>query len=331
MGPARRVRFGFGIVGRRWGIVGRGWGFSRRRPQFGRRVAASAALQQDSVQALVTTHEQAVPARREYSWPVLVAFGSLEVRIAETEAEIEAAQRLRYRIFYEEMSAIPTPQMREERRDFDRYDEFCDHMLVVDRSVRDANGEPTVVGTYRLLRGEVAARHGGYYTSSEYDLTPMLRGNPPGTRYLELGRSCVLKSYRAKATTMQLLWKGIVVYVNRYAIDVMFGCGSLPGTDPEALKLPLSYLQHFHQAPEELRVCARPELYVPMNRMAKDEIDPKEALRKLPPLIKGYVRAGCFIGDGAVVDKQFGTTDVLIYFPVSHIDQRWSSKLNRAG
>ena len=113
MGPARRVRFGFGIVGRRWGIVGRGWGFSRRRPQFGRRVAASATLQQESVQALVTTHEQAVPARREYSWPVLVAFGSLEVRIAETEAEIEAAQRLRYRIFYEEMSAIPTPRMRE--------------------------------------------------------------------------------------------------------------------------------------------------------------------------------------------------------------------------
>ena len=79
--------------------------------------------------------------------------------------------------------------------------------------------------------------------------------------------------------------------------------------------------------PKKLAISPKLKLH----RKAKDEIDPKEALRKLPPLIKGYVRAGCFIGDGAVVDKQFGTTDVLIYFPVSHIDQRWSSKLNRAG
>jgi putative hemolysin len=322
MGPARRVKFRFGIVARRWG-------FPRRRPQFGRRVAAAAGLQ-ENVTALVSIHE-AVPApRRHYAWPVLAAHGSLEVRIAETDHEIKAAQRLRYRVFYEEMSAIPTPQMRGQRRDFDKYDSFCDHLLVVDRNVRDENGEPAVVGTYRLLRGDVAARHGGYYTSSEYDLGPMLSSNGPGTRYLELGRSCVLKSYRAKAITMQLLWRGILVYLDRYAIDVMFGCGSLPGTDPEALKLPLSYLHHFHSAPEGQRTAALPERYVPMDRLAKHEIDPKEALRKLPPLIKGYVRAGCFIGEGAVVDRQFGTTDVLIYFPVSDIDERWRKKFSGA-
>jgi putative hemolysin len=158
----------------------------------------------------------------------------------------------------------------------------------------------------------------------------MLKGNAPGTRYLELGRSCVLKSYRAKAITMQLLWRGIIVYLDRYAVDVMFGCGSLPGTDPEALKLPLSYLHHFHSTPDDQRMSARPELYVSMNRMAKADIDPKDALRALPPLIKGYVRAGSFIGDGAVIDRQFGTTDVLIYFPVSNIDQRWRSRFGRA-
>jgi len=323
MGPARRVKFRFGIVARRWG-------FPRRRPQFGRRVATAAGLQENAT-ALVSIHEP-VPAapRRHYAWPVLAAHGSLEVRIAETDYEVEAAQRLRYRVFYEEMSAIPTSQMRGQRRDFDKYDNFCDHMLVVDRNMRDENGESAVVGTYRLLRGDVAARNGGYYTSSEYDLGPMLSGNGSGTRYLELGRSCVLKSYRAKAITMQLLWRGILVYLDRYAIDVMFGCGSFPGTHPEALRLPLSYLHHFHRAPEGQRTAARPELYVSMDRMAKDEIDPKEALRKLPPLIKGYVRAGCFIGEGAVIDRQFGTTDVLIYFPVSHLDERWRSKFGRA-
>jgi putative hemolysin len=322
MGPARRVKFRFGIGRRRWGFA--------RGPQFGRRVAQAMGFQ-ETAPALVPVREQIPPpARGEHAWPVLATHGSLEVRIAESEYEIEAAQRLRYRIFYKEMSAIPTLKMRAQQRDFDRYDEFCDHMLVVDRDVRDVQGEPAVVGTYRLLRGEVAARHGGYYTSSEYDLTQMLKGNPPGTRYLELGRSCVLKNYRAKAITMQLLWRGIVMYLDRYAIDVMFGCGSLPGTDPDALKLPLSYLHHFHSTPEEQRVSARRELYVSMNRMAKADIDPKDALRKLPPLIKGYVRAGSYIGDGAVIDKQFGTTDVLIYFPVAHIDKRWLTKLGRS-
>jgi putative hemolysin len=151
--------------------------------------------------------------------------------------------------------------------------------------------------------------------------------NGRGTRYLELGRSCVLKSYRGKAVTMQLLWKGIMVYLAKYDIDVMFGCGSLPGTDPEALKLPLSYLYHFHRAPESQHLRARPELYVSMNRMPRDAIDPKAAMRKLPPLIKGYIRAGAVIGDGAVIDRQFGTTDVLIYFPVSQIGKKLRSRL----
>jgi putative hemolysin len=270
----------------------------------------------------VPNYEQPVAAHPRHAWPVLASAGMLEVRMARSAREIEAAQRLRYRIFYEEMSAIPTAAMRATRRDFDKYDSFCDHILVVDRQVRDEFGEPAVVGTYRVLRGEVAAANGGYYTSSEYDLSVMLDNHPPGTRFLELGRSCVLKAYRSKAVTMQLLWRGIMVYVARYSIDVMFGCGSLPGTDPEALKLPLAYLHHFHRAPEGKRVPARPELCVDMNRMPKEEIDPKAAMRALPPLIKGYVRIGAYIGDGAVVDHQFGTTDVLIYFPMKQMRAR---------
>jgi putative hemolysin len=259
-------------------------------------------------------------------WPVLAAVGSLEVRLAETDAEVEAAQRLRYRVFYEEMSAIPSPTMREQRRDFDKFDEYCDHLLVVDRAVHDEDGQPMVVGTYRLMRDVDAARAGGFYTAGEYEIAPMLAGIPAGSRVLELGRSCVLKSYRAKPGSMQLLWRGVTVYLSRFSIDLMFGCASLHGTDPDALALPLSYLHHFHAMPEAIRVRARPELYVDMNRMAKDAIDPKEALRALPPMIKGYVRAGCGIGDGAVIDRQFGTTDVFIFFPVSNVDPRYKSR-----
>ena len=210
--------------------------------------------------------------------------------------------------------------MRAEGRDFDRFDDFCDHLLVVDRDVLDEDGQPAVVGTYRFMRSEQARKAGGFYTAGEYDIAPMLAALPPGARALELGRSCILKDYRTKPATMQLLWHGVMRYVARFSIDLMFGCASLQGTDPESMALPLSYLHHFHRMPPEIRVRARPELYVEMNRMPKDDIAFKDALRALPPMIKGYVRAGCMIGDGAVIDRQFGTTDVLIYLPVDDMD-----------
>jgi L-ornithine Nalpha-acyltransferase len=275
---------------------------------------------------VVNIHEPGPFEGRLEHWPVLAVSGVLEVRLAETDAEVEAAQRLRYRVFYEEMSAIPSPAMRDAGRDFDHFDDVCDHLLVVDRSVVDDDEQPAVVGTYRLMRDVDAARVGGFYTSTEYDISPMLNGVPEGTRLLELGRSCVLKAYRSRPATMQLLWRGVMVYVARFSIDLMFGCASFCGTDPKALALPLSYLHHFHLATPDIRVRAQAPLYVGMDLMAKEAIDPKEALRALPPLLKGYVRAGAMIGDGAVIDRQFGTTDVFIYFPVSKIDARYRSR-----
>jgi putative hemolysin len=259
-------------------------------------------------------------------WPVLAVSGALEVRLAETEHEIEQAQHLRFKVFYEEMSAIPSPRMRETRRDFDKYDDVCDHLLVVDRDAHDEDGQPLVVGTYRLTRRKDADKVGGFYTASEYDLTAMLKGLPADTKYLELGRSCILKSYRARPGTMQLLWKGLMAYVARFDIELMFGCASLPGTDVAEMALPLSYLHHFHAMPEHLRVKAQPELFVDMNAMPMDAIDEREGIRSLPAMLKGYVRAGCCIGEGAVVDRQFSTTDVFIYFPVSGLDPRYKSR-----
>jgi L-ornithine Nalpha-acyltransferase len=275
---------------------------------------------------LVNIYEAGPFEGRLEQWPVLAVSGPLEVRLAETDHEVRQAQRLRYAIFYEEMNAVPSDEMRALSRDFDKFDDVCDHLLVVDRETHGEDGQPLVVATYRLTREKDAARAGGFYTASEYDIAPMLNGLPPGTKFLELGRSCVLKSYRSRPGSMQLLWKGLMAYVARFDIDLMFGCASLPGTDIEALALPLSYLHHFHAMPEHLRVTARPELSVGMDRIAKDVTPQREGLRSLPPLLKGYVRAGCCIGDGAVIDQQFGTTDVFIYFPLSGIDARYKSR-----
>ena len=234
------------------------------------------------------------------------AAGDLEVRLAETQDEIDAALALRYRVFYDEMAAKPTPEMAAVCRDFDSFDEVCDHLIVLDRGLGES--PDSVVATYRLIRREAAAERGRFYSEDEYDVTPLL--DMPGN-ILELGRSCVAEDHRNRAT-MQILWRGLTEYIMHYDIVVMFGCASLPGTDPSALALPLAYLSYNHLAPEELRPRALPERYQSMALLDASEVERKKALAVLPPLIKGYLRVGGFVGDGAVIDHQFNTIDVCV-------------------
>lgn len=249
--------------------------------------------------------------------------GNLVARLAATEAEIEAAQSLRYRVFYEEMSAIPSAEVTATRRDFDRFDEICDHLLVIDAKRDDLPGG--VVGTYRLLRSSVAEQNGGFYTSDEYEIGRLVSG---GGETLELGRSCVEEEYRNRPT-MQLLWQSIAQYIFHYDIGIMFGCASMPGTDPQALALQLSYLYHYHLAPPALRPIALKERYVDMRILPEEEIDQRRALAELPPLIKGYLRLGGFVGDGAVVDHQFNTTDVSIVVKTDLVTEKYMKHYDR--
>jgi putative hemolysin len=249
--------------------------------------------------------------------------GSLEVRLAQTAAEVRQAQKLRYRVFYQEGSAIPNPGRMFARRDIDAYDAICDHLLVLDHAAREGQtgNRPVVVGTYRLLRQPLAEEFGGFYTAGEFDIGGLIARHPK-MQFLELGRSCVLAPYRNKRT-VELLWHGIHAYLLQNDIDVMIGCASLDGTEPRQLALQLSFLHHYARAPEGWRARALNARYVEMNRLSKEAIDPKRALRELPPLVKGYLRLGAYIGDGAVVDHEFGTTDVLIVLPVSAVKKRY--------
>lgn len=264
---------------------------------------------------------QAWAARAHRPAQSLGRIGTLEVRLAQTAAEVRQAQKLRYRVFYQEGSAIPNPGRLFARRDVDAYDAICDHLLVLDHGADRHGNRPTVVGTYRLLRQQLAEEYGGFYTAGEFDIGELIARHA-NLQFLELGRSCVLAPYRNKRT-VELLWHGIHAYVLQNRCDVMIGCASLDGTEPKQLALPLSFLHHYARAPEVWRARALPERYVEMNRMSKETIDPKAALRALPPLVKGYLRLGAYIGDGAVIDHEFGTTDVLIVLPVSAIKQRY--------
>jgi putative hemolysin len=249
--------------------------------------------------------------------------GDLGVRIAADAAEVDAVQALRYRVFYQELGARPDASTAASRRDRDIYDSVADHLLVVDHNLGE--GAASVVGTYRLIQREAASRIGRFYSSDEYDIS-RIEANPG--RILELGRSCVDDGYRNRAV-MQLLWRGIAAYVFQHKIGLMFGCASLPGTDPEALAVELTYLYYNHLAPASIRPRALPHRHVEMRRLDRDAIDSRTALNKLPPLIKGYLRLGGFVGDGAVVDPQFNTTDVAVVVQTDLVTDKYYKHYER--
>jgi len=248
---------------------------------------------------------------------------NLGARIATTDAEIDAAQALRYEVFYDEMGARPDPATAASRRDRDAFDAVADHLLVLDHNLGE--GPESIVATYRLIRREAADRVGRFYSADEYDLTLLDRF--PG-RVLELGRSCVRRGYRGRAA-MQLLWRAIAAYVFLHRIDLMFGCASLPGTDPDAVAAELTYLYCNHLAPPEVRLQALPDRFVEMRRMDPARLDKRRVLIDLPPLLKGYLRLGGFVGDGAVIDRQFNTVDVAVIVKTDLVTAKYVRHFDR--
>ena len=248
-----------------------------------------------------------------------IMLGPLELRMARDDEEVRALQRLRYRVFYEEMKAEPIGSMADEKRDFDEFDEICDHLIVCDTA---RQGEESIVGTYRLLRRSVAETFGKFYTAGEYDISKLLEVDG---ELVELGRSCVDMNYRAGAAVQALL-RGLGAYVDQYDIRIMFGCASLHGTDPNTLALPLSHLEYNLPAPDYLRPRALDHLYVDMARLPREEVDTIKGRSSLPPLIKGYARAGCRFGDGAVIDHQFNTTDVCVVLDLHSVDNKYGKR-----
>lgn len=249
--------------------------------------------------------------------------GSLQVRVAETWEEIEAAFALRYRVFYEEMSARPSAEVAALKRDFDEFDPYCEHLVVLDND--KGTGADAVVGTYRMLRRAGASEIGRFYSSDEYNIAPIIAADGD---ILEMGRSCIDAEHRTRSA-MQLLWRGVTAYVLGHNIRFLFGCASLHGTDTARMAVPLSYLWHNHLAPERLRATALPERYVSMNLMPAADIEVKKAVRFLPPMIRGYLRLGGWVGDGAVIDHEFNTVDVFVLVEMDKVTDKYFKHYTR--
>jgi len=251
--------------------------------------------------------------------------GSLIVKRAETAEEVIAAQRLRYQVFYQEKGAKPVKRMARLQRDYDEFDSYSDHLLVVDTA---APFHRRVVGTYRILRLDRArALRRTLYTESEYDLTNLVN---TGATVMEVSRSCVAAPYR-KRTTVNLLWAGIANYTFHYGIDYVLGVASFDGTSLEPHADALAYLNTNFLADQSIRPRALAHAYSRLPNHALDETRAREVVRGLPPLLKGYLRLGAVIGDGAYVDHQFNTVDVCIIVDMNQADGRYLDHYRRSG
>ena len=234
------------------------------------------------------------------------------VKLAETPAELLAAQRLRYDVFVDELGGGGDMVDHDHRIERDRFDPYFDHMILTEK------GCNKVIGVYRLLRGTCADAAGGFYSEGEYDLG-LLKSS--GRTILELGRSCLHPAYRG-GMAMHALWSGLAEYVATHRIDILFGVASFHGTDIHKLAAPLSLLHHRHLAPPPLRARAHATAYQSMNLIEEANLDRAAAMVQVPSLIKAYLRLGGCVGEGAFVDRTFNTTDVCLIMDTAQMNAR---------
>ncbi|WP_299675566.1 GNAT family N-acyltransferase [uncultured Roseobacter sp.] len=246
---------------------------------------------------------------------------SFLVRLAETDDDLKAAQRLRYEVFVEELGGGGALVDHAARLERDRFDPFFDHMLLWD----EARG--AVVGVYRVMRQDQAEAAGQFYSSDEYDLSAILQS---GRRVLELGRSCVHPDYRG-GMAMYHLWSGLARYIARHEIEVLFGVASFHGTDVARIAEPLALLHHRHLAPDDIRVRAQPHAFQRMDLVPESQLDARRAMLSIPALIKAYLRLGGFVGEGAFIDHTFNTTDVCLILDTARMNARQARLYQGAG
>ncbi|CUH53669.1 GNAT family N-acetyltransferase [Shimia marina] len=240
-----------------------------------------------------------------------------QVKLATTEEELRAAQRLRYRVFVEELGADGDMVDHDARLEIDRFDAYFDHLILRDNALK-SDPLDQVVGVYRLLREEQAVQIGQFYSEDEYDLTAL---KASGRRLLELGRSCLLPAYRG-GVGMFHLWSALAAYVSEHDIDILFGVASFHGTDVNAHAAALSLLHHRHLAPKDIRTRAQKEVFEPMDLIPEEQIDRRAAMLAVPPLIKAYLRIGGFVGEGAYLDHAFNTTDVCLILDTARMNEK---------
>ncbi len=236
--------------------------------------------------------------------------GSFLVKIInDSDKLINKAKKLRHESFFQKSADTDF--------DSDEFDKYCDHLVVIDRSV----SEEFVVGTYRLLLKPKYLQKIKFYSQSEFNLKNLF--SQKKATLLEAGRSCVHQNYR-DGRIIKLLWRGLATYIINNQVELTFGCASFPSSNHKLFTKQLSYLYHYHRPPDNLKTSPHKNLKANFQLIDKGLIDSDEEFRKLPPLIKAYLRVGAWVGNGAIIDNEFNTTDVLIVLDSKKILKKYA-------
>ena len=242
-----------------------------------------------------------------------------ECRLIKNKAELFAAQKLRYKVFVDEFGAKVSQANKNRAIETDKFDRYCDHLVLLDKGSANELSEPKVIGTMRLMESNVAQKNLGFYSAKEFNLDRLLQEN---MNSLEIGRACVDKSYRSN-TAIHFLWLGLANYVRERNISLMFGVASFPGRDSFQFGSALTFLKNKYSAPERFDFKAKSAGYVNMNIVSPNRLDPKAAVAQIPSLLKSYLRMGAKVSDGAFVDSQFNTVDVGVFLFVDRMSKRY--------
>lgn len=261
------------------------------------------------------------PYNHNVTLPIL-EHGNFLIKLVENKSELKSAQSLRYSVFYKERNAKPSLSKKIIKLDYDSIDHFAHHLIVIDKTRKKSSNQ--IVGTYRLLKGDFARQLGGFYTSSEFDLTNIIKIYRDN-QILELGRSCIHKDYRNR-NIMSLIWKVIARYINLYDIKILFGCASFPGIDVFKFSEQLFFLRDNFSLPNDLSVKSLDKDIFSIDTFKIKKVDMISTFLKLPPLIKGYLRVGGKVSDSYFVDHQFNTIDLCIAVKTENIDYKYKKK-----
>ncbi len=238
-----------------------------------------------------------------------------EVRFAETSTEVKRSQELRYKVFIEEMGGRPCQSSSEQYLEKDEFDDHCRHLILIDHKKNGKKVIQKIIGVIRLILGSEAKLRLGFCSSREYDLNLLLS---LGQNCLELGRTCIEKPYR-NSLALHYLWKGLGSYTKANDVSFLLGLASFPGNDVKKISMALSFINEKYLAPPEIRPKALKNGFIDMAIIPRSEINRSEALLQMPSLLKGYLRLGARVGEGAFIDRKLNTIDVCIIIDINQM------------
>ncbi|MDG2474384.1 MAG: GNAT family N-acyltransferase [Paracoccaceae bacterium] len=242
-----------------------------------------------------------------------------EVRLTINNAEVLAAQKLRYKVFVKEFGAKVSKEHEAQLVERDKFDPYCDHLVLIDKRAKNRLSGSNIVGTMRLMESRVAHRALGFYSATEYDLDKLTTEHK---KSLEIGRACVDIKYRG-SLAIHFLWLGLAEYSIKREIVLLFGVASFHGTNASKFGSALTLLKQKFSAPERLKFRAKESGYIDMNIIPLDLLNHKIAMDQMPGLLKAYLRMGARVSDGAFVDNKFNTIDVGLMIKTNSMNSKY--------